>query len=224
LTPTFNWVNVPVLAEISADTTDNGRFYTCPDGSIYPSVTTVLSVNGKEGLVKWRERVGDEEADRIMRQAGVRGSAVHDMAEKYLREEDWKKGQMPGNIGSFLPIKKVLDEHVNNIWYIEAPLYSHYLRTAGRVDLVAEYDQQRAIIDFKTSRINKTEDMIENYFMQESAYAVMVEELTGKPIRKLVTIMTSDDSSQPLIFIRDRDEWIGKFMETRKAYDLSKAA
>jgi hypothetical protein len=60
--------------------------------------------------------------------------------------------------------------------------------------------------------------------MQESAYAVMIEELTGKPIRKLVTIMTSDDSSQPLIFIRDRDEWIGKFMETRKKYDLSKAA
>lgn len=216
----FHWVDgVPCLREISADTTDHGRFYTCPEGEIYPSVTTVLSVIEKEGLVKWRERVGEEEAKKIMQRAGVRGTAVHDMAEKYLRGEDWKKGQMPANIMSFLPIQKALYENVDDIYYIEAPLYSHYLKTAGRVDLVARWKGKRAIIDFKTSRIDKTEDIIHNYFMQEAAYAVMIEELTGIPITNLVTIMTSDDNPEPLIFEEKRDRWIGEFIETRKLYD-----
>jgi genome maintenance exonuclease 1 len=217
---TFTWVeNVPALAEISAETTDHGRFYTTPDNSIYPSVTTILSIVEKEGLVKWRERVGEEEAKRVMEQAAVRGTAVHDMAEKYLRGENWKKGQMPGNLMSFMPIQKALYEHVDDIYYIEAPLYSHFLKTAGRVDLVARWKGKRSIIDFKTSRRDKTEDMIHNYFMQESAYAVMVEELTGIPITNLVTIMTSDDSPEPLIFEQHRDKFIGEFQRYRKLYD-----
>lgn len=219
----FRWVEgVPELQDISADTTENGRFYTCPDGSIYPSVTTVLSVIEKEGLIKWKERVGEEEAKRIMEQAAVRGSAVHDMAEKYLKGENWQRGQMPANIGSFKPIQKALYDFVDDIYYIEAPLYSKFLRTAGRVDLVARYKGIKSIIDFKTSRINKDESMIENYFMQESAYAVMIEERIGMPIQQLVTIMTSDDSPNALIFVEKRDDWIHKFMEIRKLYDQKK--
>ncbi|AKF12743.1 exonuclease [Sinorhizobium phage phiM7] len=219
----FRWVEgVPELQDISADTTENGRFYTCPDGSIYPSVTTILSIVEKEGLTAWKERVGEAEAKRVMEQAAVRGTAVHDMAEKYLRGENWRKGQMPGNIGSFLPIQKALYDHVDDIYYIEAPLYSKFLRTAGRVDLVARWKGIKSIIDFKTSRINKDESMIDNYFMQESAYAVMIEERIGMPIQQLVTIMTSDDSPTPLIFVKKRDDYIGKFMEYRKLYDQQK--
>ncbi len=209
--------------DISADTTDNGRFYTCPDGSIYPSVTTVLGALPKDGLKAWQERVGPEEAERVLKQAGVRGEAVHDMAEKYLKGEDWRKGQMPGNIGSFKPIQKELYDFVDDIYYIEAPLYSNFLRTAGRVDLVARYKGIRSIIDFKTARIIKTADMIETYFMQEAAYAVMLEERTGIPVKQLVTIMTSDESPVPLVFVQKRDDWIYKFMDTRKLYDEIKA-
>lgn len=220
---TFRWVeDVPNLQDISADTTENGRFYTCPDGSIYPSVTTVLSVLPKDGIEAWKKRVGEEEAGRILRQAGVRGTAIHDMAEKYLKGENWSKGHMPGNIASFKPIQKQLYDFVDDIYYIEAPLYSKFLRTAGRVDLIARYDGIRSIIDFKTSRINKTPEMISNYYMQESAYAVMIEELTGMGIQQLVTIMTSDDSPEPLVFIEKRDNWIGKFIEARKLYDDQK--
>lgn len=219
----FRWVDdVPILQDISADTTDTGRFYTCPDASVYPSVTTVLSVLPKPGLDKWKARVGEEEAKRVMEQAAVRGTAVHDMAEKYLKGENWLRGQMPGNVMSFKVIQKELYDHVDDIYYIEAPLYSKFLRTAGRVDLIARYKNKRSIIDFKTSRIDKTPDMIENYFMQESAYAVMFEELTGIGIQQIVTIMTSDDNPMPLVFVEKRDDWIYKFIETRKLYDTVK--
>lgn len=214
----FKFKECAELQNISANTTETGRFYTCPDGSIYPSVTTVLSIIPKEGIEIWKDRVGAIEAEHVLKRAGVRGDAVHNMAEKYLRGEDWKAGAMPATIMSFMPLKKALDENVDNIYHIEAPLYSHYLKCAGRVDLIAEWRGRRAIIDFKTSRSDKETSMIEHYFMQKSAYSVMYEELTGVGTQKLITLMTSDDNPEPLIWEQRRDDWIHKFISVRKQY------
>ena len=40
---------------------DGMRFYTI-DGKNYPSITTVLGVQKKEGLERWRKSVGEEAA------------------------------------------------------------------------------------------------------------------------------------------------------------------
>ena len=53
-----------------------------------------------------------------------------------------------------------MDKNVGVIKAIEAPLYSHSLRVGGRVDLIAEWDGQLSIIDFKTSKKPKREDWI----------------------------------------------------------------
>jgi genome maintenance exonuclease 1 len=81
------------------------------------------------------------------------------------------------------------------------------------VDCVAEYDGRISIIDFKTSRKKKYPSMIKNYFMQESAYAIMWEERTGQPITQLVTIIAVDESS-PQVFIEHRDNWVRPLKET----------
>jgi len=43
--------------ELKTKTVDKKRFYVTPEGNEYPSITTVLSPRGKEGLMKWRKRV-----------------------------------------------------------------------------------------------------------------------------------------------------------------------
>ena len=67
------------LQELECETLPTGRTYTTPEGKKYPSVTTVLgaSEDSKDGLNAWRQRIGEEEADKITRQAGARGTAVH---------------------------------------------------------------------------------------------------------------------------------------------------
>jgi len=55
-----------------------------PDGSAYPSITTILSLQDKPGLKKWREDVGEKEAKRISQDSMRIGTAVHQMAEFYL--------------------------------------------------------------------------------------------------------------------------------------------
>ena len=97
-------------------------------------------------------------------------------------------------------------------------MYSNHLGVAGRVDCVADFDGKRSIIDFKTSMKTKKLDWIKNYFMQESAYAIMWEERTGQPITQLVTII-SVDNADPQVFVEHRDNWVRPLRDTIKQYE-----
>jgi ATP-dependent exoDNAse (exonuclease V) beta subunit len=125
---------------------------------------------------------------------------------------------MPSNIQSFNDLKPLIDSSINNVIMQECQMYSDYLRVAGTVDCIAEYDGTLSIIDFKTSRKPKKKEWIESYFMQTAAYAVMFEEMTKKPIKQLV-IMITVDGSEPQVFIENRDDWIWNFVDARSEFE-----
>lgn len=207
-----------VLKELSADTSEKGRFYTTPTGAILPSVTTVLSVQDKSGLDAWRKRVGDEEANKVMHQASLRGTAVHQLAEDYVNNDpNWSKGAMPANVFTFNTVRAVLDKHMDNIWMQEAPLYSERLSVAGRVDCIAEWDGVLSIIDYKTSRRPKKIEYVQGYFIQESVYAACFFERTGVPIKQIVTVIAVDDN-EPQVFIEQTMNHLHKFVALREKY------
>lgn len=215
----FNHVEHNIsLEQLESETTPSGRFYFPANGNKYPSVTTVLSVADKSGIDQWKKRVGEEEALRIITQAGIRGTEVHLMAEDYINNlETWKTGRMPVNMFTFNQMKPILDTRVDNIYFQEAPLYSDHIKVAGRVDLIAEFDGKLSIIDFKTSRKPKKKEWITNYFMQESFYAAAFFERTGLPIRQIVTLVMVDES-EPQIFIESPMDWLPSFLKLRKKY------
>lgn len=207
------------LHEMNATTTPTGRKYRTPDGVDLPSITTVLSILSRDSIAKWRKRVGEEEANRISYRASTRGTAVHEIIEKYIdNEENFRDGYTPDIISSFLDLKPILDSRIGKVYAQEAPLYSTHLGVAGRVDCVAEFDGKLSIIDFKTSRKPKQAKWINNYFMQESAYAIMWEERTGIPITQLVTII-SVDGHAPQVFIEHRDNWVRPLIDTISQYN-----
>jgi genome maintenance exonuclease 1 len=197
------------------------RHYIC-DGleDPVPSVTSVLSVleEKKKALNDWRERVGDEEAAKIMHRASVRGTAAHEMIEDYVQSKLTFEGRMPNQIDLFTRLRDVTDAHIDNIRMIEGQMYSKHLRVAGTVDMIAEFDGVMSVIDWKTSIKPKRREWITNYFMQESAYAVMFEETTGIPVSQLVTVV-SCESGDTQVFIEKRDTWINEFIEARKLFD-----
>lgn len=203
--------------DLEAETSETGRLYVTPEGN-YPSITTVLSVLSEASIKKWRKRVGEEEANKISYRASTRGTAVHEIIEKYINnEENFKDGYTPDIISSFLDLKPILDTRIGRVYAQEAPLYSTHLGVAGRVDCVAEFDGKLSIIDFKTSRKPKKEEWVTNYFMQETAYAIMWEERTKQPITQLVTIITVDNN-EPQVFIEHRDNWAKPLLETIEQY------
>jgi hypothetical protein len=198
-----------------------GRIYTTPSGNRYPSVTTVISAGSDNSwLDDWKKRVGEDEVRKISAQAARRGTAVHELAEEYLKNNKfYARGHMPANIATFSQIRHHLDAHVTKIYGLEVPLYSDKLKVAGRVDCIAEWDGELAIIDFKTSKREKRREDISGYFTQASAYSCMMFERTGMLARKIVILMTVDDGG-PLVFEERSKDWIEKFIQIRKEVNL----
>ena len=222
----FKHIGCDIDYDLETETINGKRFYKTPEGLLYPSVTTITGQHGKDKILEWRRRVGEEEANRISTKASNRGTKVHKICENYLNnEEDYARTNpahihktMPDTIAMFKSLQPLLDEHVNNIHALEIPLYSHHLKVAGRVDCIAEYDGKLSIIDFKTSGRLKEESWIKGYFMQCSAYAVMYEERTGIPVSQIV-IMIAVESEHPQVFIKKRNDYIKDFISYREAYD-----
>jgi hypothetical protein len=220
----MNFIHEPVelgYFDLTAETTNKGRLYTDPDGNKYPSITTVLSILSEDAIRAWRARVGEEEANRISKQASSRGTTVHNIIEKYIANDpDYIKDEMPHNIQTFKDVQPILDECVTKVYQQEAPLYSKHLGLAGRVDLVGQWNGVDSIIDWKTSRKFKKKEWISNYFMQCSAYAIMWEERTGVPIKQLVVCIAGDMG--PQVFIEDRDNWTKDLINTINEYKRRK--
>ena len=207
-----------ILGDIELNTiNENGkRLYVTPDGEKYPSVTTVLSEYKKQGIIEWRKRVGEQQANKISTQASRRGTKVHKLCEDYLNNDSTFKGYTPDNVDMFKTIQPTLNE-IEVVYAQERTLFSHHLKTAGRVDCVGKFRGKTHIIDFKTSNKPKKWEWIDNYFMQGSAYSVMWEEMTGVPVPYIAIIIAVADDT-PQVFVENRDTWINKFIEVRNDY------
>jgi hypothetical protein len=218
----FNYCPPVSLKEIKAETFPDGRYYVLEDGTRLPSVTTVLGAMSKADILAWRKRVGDEEANKISKKASSRGTNVHSICEQYLNNNaDYMKKIMPDALEMFQSIKPLLDENVSDIWYQECALFSKKLGMAGRVDLIAHWNGKLSVIDFKTSKRIKTRDKILSYFWQETAYALMLEEMIGTPIDQIVTVMAVEDST-PLVFIEKTQDHIDGLVKAIDFYNKNK--
>lgn len=194
--------------ELTDTIVDGKRYYDTP-GGVFKSVTTIIGEKSdKSWLKSWRDRVGEEEADRILVQAGTRGTAVHSLAEKYvMNDPNWAKGAMPVNLWTFKKIKPILDEHVDLVYGIEYPLWSSLFRTAGRTDLPCKFDGVNTIGDFKTSRGRKSREDIPGYFIQATVYSLMMEERTGVKFPQVAIMIAEDEGSVAKLFVDQSRNW-----------------
>jgi ATP-dependent exoDNAse (exonuclease V) beta subunit len=183
------------LPQLERETIDGVRYYTIPEENEtlkLVSITSVTSHFNKEIFVKWRKRVGVEEADRVTKAATSRGTDMHTLVENYLYNREVLPPVQP--ISEFLfKIAKPSLNKINNIHCLEGALYSRQLGVAGTTDCIAEYCDELAVIDFKTSKKPKPREWIENYFVQAMFYGMALYEMTGTRIKKLVIIMACED-------------------------------
>ncbi len=194
--------------ELEKKETPGCRLYHLPDGQWVPSITSVTSYYNRQIFIDWRKRVGIEEANRITKKATTRGTDFHEAAQAYLENRNlvWED-YLPATRFMFHHATPYLDK-INNIHAIERTLYSEYLGLAGRVDCIAEYEGELAVIDFKTSEKIKPEKWLENYFVQETFYAAAYYELTGIPVKKLITLMVTPGGEVKVFDKRNKGDYI----------------
>ena len=187
---------------IKAETLPTGRTYFTPDGD-YASITTLLGKTAdKAWLQAWIDKVGEEEARRVSKEATDRGTIVHEIAEHYFDGEDVTEelskqelvtAQMTRNL-----IRSV-STGIEEIWGQEAVLWSKKLKYAGRSDMIGIWKGKPSIIDFKTSRRKKYVKQIKDYFLQGTAYAFAHNEMYETNIRNLAIVITVENG-EPQIF------------------------
>ena len=204
---------------LDQQTSKKGRVYVDDEGNKYPSITTVLSILNKEAIIAWRKRVGEEEANKISTRAAVRGTKVHDMIERYVLNEDPGEPDLI-SVSNFKEVKPIIDENLSKVYATEKRMFSKHLGVAGTVDCVGVWNGKDSIIDWKTSAKWKKKEWISNYFMQCSAYAIMWEERTGRPITQLVVCIAGDMG--PQIFVEHRDNWDKELISVIKRYKEKK--
>ena len=199
---------------------DGKRFYVTADGNAYPSITTILSLQDKPGLKKWRENVGEKEAKRISQESMRIGTAVHQMCEIYLNNFVVKLDKSEKVIRDTFNRMRFLLGNIDNIVGTEITLYSDLLRVAGTTDCIAEYNGVPSVIDFKTSRKPKKEEWIDDYYMQTFAYKLMFEEMTGVEIKQVVILVACVDQFDVQVFKKpasDSDKYLTKLVKIMKA-------
>ena len=193
------------------------RYYLGEDDMKYPSVTTVVGLHSKKQIKLWRERVGEKEANKITKRATKRGTSFHQHVEDYLRKEkDFIEFDNILQEQMFKSVQPMLDEIIPIA--LEAPLYSHELQMAGRVDCIGIAHDQLAIIDFKSSSKPKQEYMAKPWYLQMTAYAIMVEELTGEPIKEICAIVAVEGLNTFQLFVSDPTKHVDELYQLRKQY------
>jgi len=221
---TFTHVDLD-LPQLERETIDGVRYYKVPDNDELiklVSITSVTSHKNRQVFVKWRKKVGEEEADKITRQATSRGTDMHTLVEDYLHNRELSDVQP---LSDFLfKISKSTLNRINNIHALEGSLYSKQLGIAGTVDCIAQFDGELAIIDFKTSKKPKPREWIEHYFVQCMAYGCMLYELTGIPVKKLVIIMACENGECVVYEERDKSKYLKLLTEYIRTFVRDKLA
>ncbi|MFL2707726.1 MAG: preprotein translocase subunit TatA [Gammaproteobacteria bacterium] len=187
-----------------------GRFYIDSDSNHVPSVTTILNniSDKKASIDQWRMRVGDDEADRVMKEATDIGSMVHESLENYLNKSDHNifTNDSIGIMAKGMS-QKLIDDALNSIsevYGLEVHLVLNDLY-AGTADCIGVIDGEETIIDFKTSKRIKKKEWIDDYFLQGCAYANAHNVMFNTNIKQVAILMVDRDLIYKKFLIKDNE-------------------
>ena len=218
---TFRHINTQPLCELQREEYNGKRYYVSPKGTKLPSVTTFLSHFKGDSIQKWRQKVGEEEANKISAKASRRGTKFHYLMESYISNQEkdtfLTEDLMPDMKQAFYNMMPTTNR-IDNVHYLETMLYSETLGLAGQVDCIAEFDGVPSVIDFKTSNKLKKEEWILNYFEQCTCYSLMYEEMKNIRVNQIVVLISVDGETEPQIFVRNRKDYVPELARKIKQF------
>lgn len=209
---------IDVGCDIESIDTPQGRRYKTP-GGLLPSVTTVTGWKKRAFFAKWR-RENPEESKRVL----SRGTKLHSLIETYIRNDlteaalslSQQTQSVTSEVDLFTAMQADIDR-IGKVFAIEVPLWSNTVGLAGRTDCIGEFDGVPSVIDFKSSNYPKSEDSIQDYFMQATAYSLMWQDRTGHRLRNIAILIGVEDGGCQ-VFTADPMEYVEQLVETIRQY------
>lgn len=176
---------------------EDGHWYQTKFDKIYPSINTILSATApeekKNGLASWKEN--EPAHEYITAQSQHIGTQSHQIIEDYLsRNLNLEEFDLLP-IAHFHNLKPYL-ENISDVTCIEQRMYSDKLKVAGTSDLIAKYNGELSIIDYKTKRKPQVDEYMYEYYLQTTCYAQMFHEVTGQKINQVVILVSSEKNTR----------------------------
>lgn len=199
------------------DNVTKNRYYLVDNNKLYPSITTVL----RKDLSSWRKKVGEEEADRISKHSTDKGTEIHKLIYEYLINNNSElKEKYPVLFEQLEPRLSVMVPK-----HMEITLWSDVLKVAGTADFIGDFNGVPYIIDFKTFKTDGGEydyEILENYYLQATAYLIMAHERLNMTIRNIKILKICPWKYSEAVFdfdIKPTKELVNKlFVKIREFY------
>ena len=192
------FTHIPIeLPNLKTAHENNKHFYEI-NGQRFTSITTILHSFENKGIEIWKSKTPNWKD--IQEESFFIGTNLHKIIEDYLKNDpifDFKYNKnlpQTKQLELFENLRPELDK-INNIRCQETYLYEPNLRVAGAVDVIAEYNGELCVIDFKNSRKEKKNWMVKKsgYYEQITAYALMAKHCANLNIEKGIILIASWD-------------------------------
>jgi genome maintenance exonuclease 1 len=218
------------------------RFYSTDEFEL-PSVTTILSVTKDDTFIKrWRERVGEKEADKILKESTERGTYLHDWLEiffkngfkdfneimLYLNKNHLDEFERPVAARSAKSLfDKVMASNIQNdiSRYImsEKTVYNKIEKNgnvygyAGKFDLMVEdIEGKTLLLDWKNARAPKKEEWVEDYKLQISAYYKAVMNLYDINVDYALIVIANEKNDTVQQYKLDSNDLEQKYLDFKE--------
>ena len=192
-------------------------------GEKLPSVTTILAKTKDQSyLTAWKQKVGNETAERIKNLSSKRGTAMHKFLESYVQGVGYD--DLTGIGQEAKPMaEKIIEVGLTPISeYYGSEVMLHYPGLyAGSTDLVCLHNSMETIVDFKQANRPKSKDWIEDYFLQIAAYAMAHDYVYRSEIRQGVIMICTPDLYYQEFKIQDAElrNWKHKWLARLDQYN-----
>lgn len=163
----------------------------------YPSVTEILSATmpeeKKAALQKWRDRVGEKEAERIREVSFARGRGIDDQVAAFRAGEE---------IADQRIVQYLTGYHIAEQ---EMRVRSEVNKYRGRLDALLQINGRTILVDFKGSNRWKPIKQLEDYRLQLGAYFGALHEMGHEIDAGCVTLFV-DGKDKPQVYWQQPDE------------------
>lgn len=187
--------------------------------SKYPGVTRVLSSTKDDTfLVEWRKRVGEAEADRIVKESQDIGNSLDVLVQKHFTEENFKQENYKSELGYNL--YRQLKKPLTNVepLALQLKVWSDKLRVMGYLDILGWYNDELSVMDVKNTRTTKKKEYVEDYFLQTATYSLCLYDLLGIEVKQIVLLIADCSNTAPQIFIERTKNHVQPSIQRIKQY------
>jgi hypothetical protein len=200
----------------------NGYYYdlpNVPEGTGYPSVTTVLKILSRPQLTYWIKQMTAREAIRtldeakainatnvIMENAGGEGTIAHELIDGYWKGEKYDISQKPEKVQQYLlAFEEFVKQHNPKVIETEGVVFSDTHKYAGAYDGLFEIAGETWLIDWKTSN-----GIYKEHKIQIIAYKKALEEM-GKKVDKVAIVQLKNNGLPNTYMVGEQEDEVDVF-------------